>query len=104
MAKVLANPSGGEPFQTPAIMISRLYLLKDNVFVRGRLLFQDRRQRGPRVFGIEVQRAAHECLLCQQGAAEVEFAVHYQLRASLELLRQDLAQDDLLGVVFGADH
>ncbi len=43
-------------------------------------------------------------LVRQQRSAEIELALHRLMQARLDMLRDDLAQDQLLGEILGADH
>ena len=104
MANVLLKPKRIHPFHTE----SRLIFVPDmsaNAAAGslGRRQFQDGRQRGPRVLGIEIDVPAHERLMRQQGPAQVELTIHPTAKTMFQMLRDDLAEDDLLGEILRAD-
>ena len=60
-------------------------------------------QRGAGVFGIKIELAGEQRLMAQESSPKVEPPLRPQSRVRLDLLRQQLAKDDLLGKIFGAD-
>ena len=54
--------------------------------------------------GIKIDIAFHQRFMREQNAAQVEFALHLDRQAPLNLLRQNLAQQHLLSEIFRAHH
>jgi len=65
-------------------------------------LFEDRRERGTGVLGIDVDASAEDRLLADVSAGEIELALDREMSFGFDLLRDDLAENQLLGKVFGS--
>ena len=57
----------------------------------------------PDILGIQIDVSAHERLMRQHRPAQVEFAIHGAAKTMFQMLRDDLAEDDLLGEILRAD-
>ena len=55
------------------------------------------------VFDVKIEVPGKEGFVNQESATEVGFAVDGDIGARLDVLRQELGQDDLLGEKFGSD-
>ena len=64
---------------------------------------KDRRQRRAGVLDVHVDVAGEERAIADQRAAEIQPALHRQPGLALDGLRDDLAEDQLLGEVLRAD-
>src|SRR5579862_758961 len=69
-----------------------------------RILFQDRGERGARIFGVNVNASTENGLLANERSGEIELALDGELCLPLDLLSQDFSEDELLGEVLGANH
>src|SRR5580698_361843 len=56
-------------------------------------------ERRPRVFRIEIDPAAEESLVRQERASQIQIAIDSSMKTKREVLRNDLAQYNLLGEV-----
>src|SRR5262249_19336219 len=90
------------PHEVPPLRVLLRDARADAARIGDRLLLQDRRVCRSRVLGIEVELARDEAAMAQEAAAEIELPLDPDAR-SLERLRGDLSQDDLLGEVLRAD-
>ncbi len=59
---------------------------------------------GAGVFRIHIDIAREQRLVRQQRSSQIQLALHRLMRARFDVLRDDLAQDQLLGEILGADH
>ena len=91
------------PREPPSLGVGGLHLAERPVGVLDRRPLQDRGQGRPGVLGVEVDLPAHEGVVADERSPEVKAPFHGD-PARLELLRQDLPQDVLLGEVLRADH
>src|SRR4029078_2393121 len=90
------------PLQTK----SRLIFSSNERDTRGRIMsrrqFENGGQRVTRVLRIEVDFSAHERLMRQHGPAQVEFAIDAAGKTMFQVLRDNFAEDDLLGGILPA--
>src|ERR1700686_1508235 len=61
------------------------------------------RECGAGVFGIDVNASGENALVRDVSAAQIETTLDRELRFVLDLLRDEFAEDDLLGEVFATD-
>src|SRR5579871_183929 len=80
-----------------------LHPLIDRALVSDGFLFQDGRYSRSRVFGIHIDSSRQHCLLADVSACEIEAPFYFQLRVRFDLLRHNLAQQQRLGKILGAD-
>jgi len=59
---------------------------------------------GSGVFRIQVDIVREQGLMREQRPAQIKLAFHGLMEPGFEMLRDDLAQDQLLGEILGADH
>src|ERR1700683_1557969 len=78
--------------------------LKHGLWVAFHGILQDRRQRRPRILPIRIDEARQQCLLADVAAGEVEAALHFQVCVRFDLLREEFAEDGLLGEVLRSDY
>ena len=67
------------------------------------LLFENRGERRARVFGINIDASGKNALMRDVGAAEIKPALDGKVSLVFDLLRNQLAEDDLLGEIFASD-
>src|SRR5581483_10166289 len=65
---------------------------------------EDVRERGAGVFGIQIDFARNKSLVREQSSAEIELALDRLVQLVFDMLRDDFAEDQLLGEVLRADH
>ena len=68
-----------------------------------RLLFKNCRQCRARIFRIDVDSSGENRLVADEGASQVETALHRQMSAGFDDLSEQFSEDELLGEVFGAN-
>jgi len=91
------------PLDVEAIAVGVADPVVDLPRVVQRLFAQDHGQRRAGVFDVQVELPRQQPLVTQQRAAEIDPPLDRQSGARLEVLRQQLRQDDLLGEVLGAN-
>ncbi len=65
---------------------------------------KDGRQRRAGIFDVGVDVAGQHRAIADQGAAEVQPAIHPEAGIAFDRLRQQLAEHELFGEIFRADH
>src|SRR6266478_5391584 len=86
-------------FHTKSRTILVLYAMKYRRRIGLRRFMQDRGESRACVFGIKIDFPGDERLMTQQSATEINAPLHMQRRMCLNLLREQLRQDNLLGEV-----
>ena len=66
-------------------------------------MLQDRRQCGACVFGINVDASGENALVCDVSSAEIKPPLDREMSLVFDLLRDEFAEDDLLGEVLASD-
>src|SRR3984885_863593 len=72
--------------------------------ITGDFLFQDGRERGAGVFGIDIYAPRQHGLLADVSSGQIEAAVDFQQRARLDHLSEKFAEHQRLGEVLGANY
>src|SRR2546428_9796750 len=102
MAKVLSKPNGAS-HRSPN---SRLYALatqRNTLSLGNRRLLEHRRERGARVFDVQVDLPRRDRLMTHERAAQVQPPLHRHVQPALDLLCHDLRQQVGLREVLRAD-
>jgi hypothetical protein len=66
-------------------------------------LLQDCGQRGPGVFGINVNTPGENALVGDVSSAEIKAALDWKMSFAFDLLGDKFSEDDLLGEVLASD-
>ncbi len=90
--------------ETELAFIAPLYVSIHFVLVAARCLFENCRQRGSGVFGVDIDSSRKDCLLANECSGQIEAAFDRKVSAGFDDLRKHFAEDDLLGEVFGSDN
>ena len=102
IANVFSNPSGSSSVSPPRAYRCRIASSTRRGSVCDRLM-EDGRQRRAGVLDVDIDVARAERPIADERAAQVQPALDRQRRLRLDRLRQDLAEDDLLGEVLRPD-
>src|ERR1700726_3533528 len=84
--------------------IPLFYALVNIHFVATRLLFKNFGQRSAGIFQINIDYLAEYCLLADERARQIETALDRKVSAVLNDLSKQLAENELLGEILGADY
>src|ERR1700723_878593 len=87
--------------ETELVFIVLLHALINLPLVAAGLLFENCGQRGACVFRIDIDSSRENRLLADEGAREIEAALHWQVGSSFYDLREYFSENDLLGKVLG---
>src|SRR5450432_3137000 len=93
-----------QPVQMPLALVGVADLGQHGPRIPERLPLEDGGKSGAGVFGVEIDGAAGEGLVGQEGAAQIQLAPDGEAEPALNVLRQDFAQQHLLREILGADH
>ena len=99
----IVEPEWFRPFDAELRLVRVLHLLICKAGIIHRRLFQNCRQSGARVFDVRIDLPRRHCLMTYEGPAEVQLAIDGEMRLALDLLRQHLAQNDLLCKILRTD-
>ena len=100
----IVEAEGIEPVEMKTAGIFGADLFENNRRIGDAAALQHVGERGSGVFRIHIDIAREQRLVREQRSAEIEFAFHRLVQARFDVLRDDLAEDELLGEVLGADH
>src|ERR1700739_3788037 len=81
-----------------------LYALVNVLLVSTGLLFEDCSESGARVCRIPVNPSCQDGLLADVGSGEIKATLHLQIRVRFDLLRDELAENERFGEIFGSDN
>src|ERR1017187_3089328 len=98
----VVEPERREPLDAPGPMALPDALERYLRVLDGRLL-QHGRERGPGVLGIQVDGAAFQRFVSQQGTSEIEFPVHFEAQAPFDMARYDLPEQHLFREILRPD-
>src|ERR1035438_10095712 len=101
--KAVVDPERIQPLDPPWPIAVADALERSLCVLDGRLL-QHGRERGPCVFGIQVDGTAFQCFVSQQRTSEVEFPVHFDAETPLDMARHDLPEQHLFREILRPDH